>query len=233
MEKESFVFHQDFMRSIPEEDRLIWFERILKYAFEKEVPNIKNHYEKKAWLNIQERIDADSAAYEKKLEYQREYKERKKREKNGNISEVSETSRESRNILQNSPCESDSVFESEFVSVSDTESVSVFDYVSESVSDIERGDSKESAPSKKRFIKPTLDEVTEYVSEKRYTFNPVAFFNFYESNGWKVGKNQMKDWHAACVTWESREKNKSGAIGSDEHIQNYEWDNSLLEGVNK
>ncbi len=27
------------------------------------------------------------------------------------------------------------------------------------------------------------------------------FFNYYESNGWKVGRNPMKSWTAATITW--------------------------------
>ena len=39
--------------------------------------------------------------------------------------------------------------------------------------------------------------------------NPELFINHYESNGWKVGKNPMKDWKAAVRTWESNNLNKS------------------------
>lgn len=62
-------------------------------------------------------------------------------------------------------------------------------------------DKKESAGKPPR---PTLEEVKEYVKEKQYNFDPEAFFNFYESNGWKVGKNPMKSWRAACATWQKR-----------------------------
>lgn len=55
------------------------------------------------------------------------------------------------------------------------------------------------------FAKPTLQEVKAYVIEKGYRFDPEAFFSFYESNGWKVGKNPMKSWKDACTTWEKRE----------------------------
>ncbi len=39
----------------------------------------------------------------------------------------------------------------------------------------------------------------------------MKFFNFYESNGWKVGKNAMKDWKASIRTWESNTVNKSNS----------------------
>lgn len=56
------------------------------------------------------------------------------------------------------------------------------------------------------FQKPSLSEVADYCRERANKVDPEQFYNFYESNGWKVGKNPMKDWHAAVRTWEKREK---------------------------
>lgn len=54
---------------------------------------------------------------------------------------------------------------------------------------------------KKRFEPPTLEQVKTHVSEKGYAFDPESFIAHYESNGWKVGRNPMRDWKAACRTW--------------------------------
>ncbi len=54
----------------------------------------------------------------------------------------------------------------------------------------------------KRFKKPTIQEVNEYCVERNNSVNPESFIDFYESNGWKVGKNSMKDWKACVRTWE-------------------------------
>lgn len=51
------------------------------------------------------------------------------------------------------------------------------------------------------FLKPTIDELTSYIKEKKYDVIPEKFFAYYESNGWLVGKNKMKSWKAALVTW--------------------------------
>lgn len=58
----------------------------------------------------------------------------------------------------------------------------------------------------KVFRKPTLSEVEDYIAVRGSDVDPEAFFAYYESNGWKVGGNPMKDWHAAVVTWEKRQK---------------------------
>jgi len=59
------------------------------------------------------------------------------------------------------------------------------------------------AKKSKRFKKPTLDELEHYCIERQNKVDIQKFFNFYESNGWKVGKNPMKDWRASIRTWES------------------------------
>ncbi len=49
---------------------------------------------------------------------------------------------------------------------------------------------------------PTLDEVKAYCDERGNRVDPERFIDYYTSNGWKVGKNPMKDWKAAVRTWE-------------------------------
>lgn len=55
-----------------------------------------------------------------------------------------------------------------------------------------------------RFAPPGVDEVSEYIREKGYHVDADAFCAYYDSNGWKVGRNPMKDWKRALVTWEKR-----------------------------
>ncbi len=52
---------------------------------------------------------------------------------------------------------------------------------------------------------PTLDEVKAYCTERKNNVDPERWFDYYTSNGWKVGKNPMKDWKAAVRTWERSE----------------------------
>ena len=61
------------------------------------------------------------------------------------------------------------------------------------------------AKKSKRFKQPTLDEVANYIQERKSfkVVDPVRGYDFYESTGWKVGKNPMKDWRACVRTWES------------------------------
>ena len=63
-----------------------------------------------------------------------------------------------------------------------------------------------------KFVKPTQDEVKKYCKERSRGVNPVKWFNHYTSNGWKVGKNLMKNWHAAVHTWEDSDIGSPGTL---------------------
>ena len=64
------------------------------------------------------------------------------------------------------------------------------------------GKDRKDIEPQKRFTKPTLDDVKAYCRERKNNVDPVKWFNYYSANGWKVGKNPMKDWKAAVRTWE-------------------------------
>lgn len=75
----------------------------------------------------------------------------------------------------------------------------------------DKGSEEESTPqsvaaSHSRFAKPTLGEIAAYCAERKNNVVPQAFFDFYESVGWRVGNKPMKDWKACVRTWEHREK---------------------------
>lgn len=65
--------------------------------------------------------------------------------------------------------------------------------------DMKKANGKETQP---RFSKPTIEEVKAYCLERKNNVDPDQWYSYYESNGWKVGKNTMKDWKAAIRTWE-------------------------------
>ena len=66
---------------------------------------------------------------------------------------------------------------------------------------------KEKTPT--RFIPPSLEEVKAYCKERENRVDPERFIAFYTSNGWRVGKNPMKNWKAAVINWEKNNFNDS------------------------
>ena len=69
---------------------------------------------------------------------------------------------------------------------------------------------KEDIKPQKRFTKPTIEEVTAYCLERGRGVDAQKWYDYYSANGWKVGKNPMKDWKAAVRTWE-RSGNNGGS----------------------
>jgi len=58
-------------------------------------------------------------------------------------------------------------------------------------------------PPRPRFKKPTTSEVIEFAIDNKIDL--PGFHDYYESNGWMVGKNKMKDWKAAARNWAKRQ----------------------------
>lgn len=61
---------------------------------------------------------------------------------------------------------------------------------------------KENNIKRNFFIKPTVEEIKEYCDSRENGIDANSFYDFYESKGWMIGKNKMKDWKSAVRTWE-------------------------------
>ena len=69
-------------------------------------------------------------------------------------------------------------------------------------------DSGDKSPSRTKFQKPTLQELQEFAfAENLMNVDCNRFFDYYESNGWKVGRNAMKDWRATLRNWNRTPQN--------------------------
>ena len=63
-----------------------------------------------------------------------------------------------------------------------------------------------------RLIPPTVEEVRAYAAQRGDSLDPEAFMDYYTANGWKVGRNPMKDWKAAVRTWARKEQAHGAGI---------------------
>ena len=73
----------------------------------------------------------------------------------------------------------------------------------------------------KYFNKPTILEVENYCILRKNNVDAEAFISFYESKGWMIGKNKMKDWKQAIITWEKRNYKKPTMSKIDSQINEY------------
>ena len=65
----------------------------------------------------------------------------------------------------------------------------------------EKDSSSPPAPHKNIFRPPTIEEVRAYHQEQKYSWEPEAFFDYWQSCGWKRRSGLMKDWKASMRTW--------------------------------
>lgn len=81
--------------------------------------------------------------------------------------------------------------------------------------------------TKKRFQKPSLEDVQEYVTQQGYSVDAARFIDFYESKGWMIGKTPMKDWKAAVRSWSRSQRPETTAKANGFTIMNgrdFDWD---------
>ncbi len=73
--------------------------------------------------------------------------------------------------------------------------------------------------NKCHFVPPTYEEVKAYCDERKNQVDANKFIDFYESKGWMIGKNKMKNWQAAVRTWEQKDKER----GVANEVSEAEW----------
>lgn len=81
----------------------------------------------------------------------------------------------------------------------------------------------------KRFKKPNWEEVSDYCNERMNNVDAKTFVDFYESKGWKIGKNPMKDWKAAVRTWEKKDNKSNNKSKVQGQIQEWQKARQIIE----
>ena len=84
---------------------------------------------------------------------------------------------------------------------------------------------------KEKFVKPTLQEVQYFIRMQNITnVDAEVFCNYYESNGWKVGRNAMKNWQMAVKGWATRNAKtglrRSHALKGNKNNYNLDYERS-------
>lgn len=183
---------------INEKGRL--FEAILDYAEFGIVPDLDGALGV-AWDFIQPKLDRDADRYDKQLE-QKQYAvfSREVRKNGGNQVSFDEWK-------SLSDIERDRLISADTERYPTTTSNPSLQPQPQTTTSTDNGINADKPP-RSRFVPPNVDEVRAYCTEKGYTLDADRFVDYYTSNGWKVGKNPMKDWRAAVRTWNTKEQDK-------------------------
>ena len=67
---------------------------------------------------------------------------------------------------------------------------------------------KDKEEKRKRFTKPSIEEIEQYISENMFNVRPDVFYDYYEANGWTISGRKMKDWKATVRNWDRRENER-------------------------
>ena len=226
--RESFVLHAEYIEDLPEELKGAFLRYIYEYGINEIEPELSG-LELTVWLKIKRRIDDDVQAYERKVS---NLKQNKNRTATG---AKTATTTDNRTDTERTPNghRTENTTEEEKPNGDRADSVSVNDSVNVSVNvpdsvNVAEAKPAEPAPTRKRFVKPELEEIREFCFEKNINIDVDRFFNYYESKGWKVGVSPMKDWKAAVRNWAKNDslysRPGSTRISSDtsaQVLQNY------------
>ena len=150
------------------------FKAMLRYAMDGTVPVLRGK-EGVAWTVARQHMDREAEVYEKKVKHL----------KRGNVP-VTEK--------KGSVSEQDKDKEKDNDKDKDKDKY------------IYMGGKPPEAPAPKAHIyiqPPSLEEIRSYCQERGNQVDPEYFYHYYQSNGWRVGKNPMRDWKAAVCAWES------------------------------
>ena len=193
--KNSFVLYTDYLQHInllSDEDCGKLFKAIMMYASGEEPPDMDG-MAYMAFSFIKSQIDRDSEEYQKKIEARRNAGRQGGIAKANagsakkNVANVANASFAKKNVA-NVPD-----------TVTDNDTVTVLK------------ENTMNGVKEKRFAPPTREEVAAYCAEKGYKVDADRFVDFYESKGWFVGKNKMKNWQAAVRNWARGDKQDMAA----------------------
>lgn len=197
--RESFVFHEDYIRDLPADYKADFIRYTIEYGLYGQKPRIADGtLEMALWAKIARRIDAEAEKYKEISEKRKEAAQKRYQQYQQRMKPVREEPAKTEQTEQKVATPEESPAESQ------------------------------TAKPKKAaaFVKPTVEEIAEYCSERKNGIDPQAFYDFYESKGWKVGAAKMKDWRASVRTWEQRRKTEqtggrnkaSGMWGNENEI---------------
>lgn len=69
----------------------------------------------------------------------------------------------------------------------------------------------------KTFIPPALEEVKQYVSEKKLSVDPQSFIDYFEAADWHDSKGQpVRSWKQKALTWSKNSFSKPEAVKDDQ-----------------
>lgn len=171
----AYYSYLDYLAELSDAECGRLFKACLTYGKTGAEPELRGN-ERFVWPGIKSQIDRDAEKYQKRCEQNRNNRQRPS-------TNVNDRQRPSTNRTKENAKEK----EKEKAKTKAKESI------------------PPKAPQGAKFTPPSLDDVRGYCEERGGKVDPERFFDYYTANGWRVGKNPMKDWRATVRNWERQE----------------------------
>lgn len=194
--KNSFVMYTDYMQHLEimdMEQRGVFLTAVMKYASGGDLPEMDGMV-RMAFSFAKAQMDRDNEQYQKTIEARREAG------RQGGIAKANSAKQNMAKVAN--------------ASIASQTVTNLPDTVTDNDTVLKKKDTDVSKEKASRFLPPTLDEVRGYCLEKGYPVDAERFIDFYESKGWFVGKNKMKDWKAAVRNWNRMQREDGAAKAS-------------------
>lgn len=209
MGKDSFILYKSFFGPISKlSDRQLG--RLFRAIYEYNISGVVSVEEdiEMAFQFFKNQFDIDEMKYQSKVERNRENGRRGGIQKAENDKVKADGSGTKRMLANASECQRNLA------------NLAYNDNENDNDKDIEKENNSSELLKKKptpkqqasKFVKPQVAEVDAYCKERNNGVDAEKFCSYYEANGWKVGRNPMKDWKAAVRTWE-RNRSTTSANG--------------------
>lgn len=203
MKRESFLFFESWYDILNEEKPEVQWEvihAIMEYVFRENLVELKPKAGM-AFKFIRRDIDRNLEKYEEKVE-----KLRENGKKGGNPNFIKGKENPYYKDNQNITKDNQEITKDNQTLPKITYNVN--DNVNDNVNNVLlEKEPKEKKIPKKSFSPPTFEQVLAYANEKNAPECAAPFFDYYTSNGWKIGKNPMKDWQSAFRNWQRNQLN--------------------------
>ena len=204
MSKPGVMFYFDIrpcIKRLTLEEKGVLFEAILDYAELGVVPELDGVLGV-AWDFIQPKLDRDSGQYDRKVEQKQYAVFVREVKKSGGIPPTFEE------WIGISDIERNQLISTDIERYPTSTSISTLTSTSTSKEDMVA----DKPPTRHKFSPPTVNEVKTYCQEQGYSVDAERFVSYYESNGWMVGRNKMKNWQAAVSNWNGKEQKGNGKV---------------------
>lgn len=210
MEQISFVFYtewDEYFSDLSNEEIGEMMRSILVYKKTGEVPSFSDRSMKFVFNLIKNQLDRDAEKWEE-TKNKRSDAGKRGADKRWSKEQPSEEMAKNSNaiVCHNEPSEEMAKMA---VNVNDNVNVNVNTNDNVNVAEPEGQTDGRSTPKNNKI--PSLEQVSDYVSQHNYVLNPNAFYSYWNERRWIVSGSLINDWMKLCDSWEKREKRRMPA----------------------